>query len=61
MANRFKRTDIKISKDRQGCFTAKHLYHGILINSAFYSTEKSCYLDAVDVLQDLKDHERQWS
>jgi hypothetical protein len=52
--NQFKTSDIRLSKDSVGCYTATHKYHGILIDGNFYNNRNEARRDAVQVLQQIK-------
>lgn len=53
--NYFKTSDIRISKDSVGCYTATHKYQGVLIDSNFYNDRNDCRRDAVSVLKEMKE------
>jgi uncharacterized protein YegP (UPF0339 family) len=55
--NHWKTSDIKISKDSVGCYTATHKYAGTLIDGNFYNSRAECRRDAVEELKSLKEEE----
>jgi hypothetical protein len=57
MINSFKAADIKLHKDSQGAYEAKHKYQGILYESEFFDTKRDARIEAVYVLTCLKDDE----
>ena len=50
--NYWKTSDIKISKDSAGCYTATHKYAGTLIDGNFYDSRAECRRDAVEELNE---------
>ncbi len=54
--NEFKTSDIQISKDSVGCYTATHKFQGVLIDGNFYNDRAECRRDAVKVLSEIKSH-----
>jgi hypothetical protein len=52
--NYWKTTDIRISKDSVGFYTATHKYAGVLIDGCFYNNRTECRKEAVDILKQLK-------
>jgi len=55
--NYWKTSDIKISKDSVGCYTAEHKFAGTLIDGNFYDSRTECRRDAVQELKDRKEAE----
>jgi hypothetical protein len=55
--NYWKTSDIKISKDSVGCYTAEHKYAGTLIDGNFYDSRTECRRDAVQELKEMKEAE----
>ena len=52
--NRFRASDIKLSKDSQDYYTATHLYHRTLIDSVYFPSRKEAQAAAKEVLQELE-------
>lgn len=53
--NLFKTSDIRISKDSAGFYSAVHKYQGVLIDNGYYENRAECRKDAVLNLRDIKD------
>lgn len=53
--NRYKTSDMKISKDSQGCYSVTHKFQGTLIDGNYYSSRTECQQDAANTLKDIKE------
>ena len=55
--NYWKTSDIKLSVDSVGFWTAEHKWAGLLMEDVYYPTRKECRRDAVIVLRERKAQE----
>lgn len=53
--NRFKTSDIKLHKDSQGEYTARHGYQGYLYENSYFETRTEARQEAVRLLKELKE------
>ncbi len=53
--NRFLTSDIKLSRDSQGYFEAKHRFQGMLFDSVYYATRTEARRAAVEELNYAKE------
>jgi len=58
--NTYKTSDIRISKDSVGNYTATHLYQGILIDCDYFSNRNEARKAAVEVLKEKEEEELEW-
>lgn len=53
--NYYLTSDIRLSRDSQGCFSATHKFQGLLIDSNYYDSSKAARQAAVGVLKEKKE------
>jgi len=53
--NRYKTSDIRLHKDSQGYYEAKHMFQGVLYESEYFENRNEARQEAVNVLNELKD------
>ena len=58
--NTYKTSDIRISKDRVGSYTATHLHQGILIDCDYFFNRNEARKAAVQVLKEKKEEQLEW-
>ena len=55
MRNEFKTSDIKVSRDADGCYSATHKYQGDLVVSMIYDSQMETRREAIEVLKEIKE------
>ena len=53
--NRYRTADIRLTKDSQGFYDARHLYQGVLYEWVYFSTRAEARRAAVEELKNLKE------